>query len=375
MLDTPPVALLHRRTGRKWSRYGADVLPAWIADMDFAPAPVIAATIDEAVALGDLGYGPTGADSGVPQAFAAWAARRWGWQPDPADMMMMPDVVGGLANCVEALTEPGEAVLVQTPAYPPLMSSVRAAGRRLVTHGLTPAGGIDFNDLDRVLAAERVRMLLFCSPHNPTGRVFDIDELATLARLAEAHDLIVVADEVHADLTLPGARHMPFACVPGMAGRTVTLTAPSKAFNVAGWRAALCHAEAPLRQRLAALPSTRWTAFSTLGLRAAKAAWTDGEPWLDACVAHLAAMRDLVARRVADMDLSMHPPEASYLAWIDCRGVIAENPADFFLREGKVALSPGPDFGAGGAGFVRLNFATSADVLTEILDRMAAALR
>jgi cystathionine beta-lyase len=375
MLDTPPVALLHRRTGRKWSRYAADVLPAWIADMDFAPAPVIAATIDEAVALGDLGYGPTGTDSGVPQAFAGWAARRWGWRPDPADMMLMPDVVGGIANCIEALTEPGDAILVQTPAYPPLMSSVRVAGRRLVTHALTPDGRIDVEDLDRTLAAERVRMLLFCSPHNPTGRVFGADELAAVARLAEAHDLVVIADEVHADLTLPGAQHIPFACVEGTAGRTVTLTAPSKAFNVAGLRAALCHAEAPLRRRLAALPSTRWTAFSTLGLRAANAAWTEGEPWLDACVAHLSAMRDLVARGVADMGLSMRPPEAGYLAWIDCRGTATEDPADFFLREAKVALSPGPDFGAEGAGFVRLNFATSAELLIEILDRMAAALR
>lgn len=375
MLTTPPVALLHRRTGRKWSRYGADVLPAWIADMDFAPAPVIAAAIEEAVALGDFGYGPAGADSGVPQAFAAWAARRWNWRPDPADMMLMPDVVGGIANCIEALTEPGDAILVQTPAYPPLMSSVRVAGRRLVTHSLTAEGRIDFDDLDRTLAAERVRMLLFCSPHNPTGRVFDADELAVIARLAEAHDLIVVADEVHADLTLPGAAHIPFARVAGMASRTVTLTAPSKAFNVAGLRAALCHAEAPLRQRLAALPSTRWTAFSALGLRAANAAWNEGAPWLDACVAHLNAMRDVVTNRIERMALSMRPPEAGYLAWIDCRGVIAENPADFFLREARVALSPGPDFGAEGAGFVRLNFATSAEVLTEILDRMAVSLR
>ncbi len=153
------------------------------------------------------------------------------------------------------------------------------------------------------------------------------------------------------------------------------VNAPSKAFNVAGLRTALCHAEAPLRSRLAALPSTRWTAFSTLGLRAANAAWTAGEPWLDACVAHLSAMRDLVSRRVTNIGLSMHPPEASYLAWVDCRGVIVENPADFFLREAKVALSPGPDFGAEGVGFVRLNFATSAEVLSEVLDRMAAALR
>jgi cystathionine beta-lyase len=244
-----------------------------------------------------------------------------------------------------------------------------------VTHSLTAGGRIDFDDLGRTLATEHVRMLLFCSPHNPTGRVFDVDELAALARLAEAHDLIVVADEVHADLTLPGAAHTPFARVAGMASRTVTLTAPSKAFNVAGLRAALCHAEAPLRQRLAALPSTRWTAFSTLGLRAANAAWNEGAPWLDACVTHLGAMRDVVTDNIERMGLSMRPPEAGYLAWIDCRGVIDENPADFFLREARVALSPGPDFGAEGRGFVRLNFATSTEVLTEILDRMTASLR
>ncbi|MES2054332.1 MAG: aminotransferase class I/II-fold pyridoxal phosphate-dependent enzyme [Pseudomonadota bacterium] len=374
MIVTPPPALLGARIARKWRRYPSEIIPAWIADMDFAPAAPIAATLLQAIALGDLGYGPVATDSGVPEAFATWAGRRWGWSLDPADVMLMPDVVGGIANCVEALTAPGDAVLVHTPAYPPLLNSVTIAGRRLVTHRLEP-GAIDFTALDAVMAERRVRMLLLCHPHNPSGRVFTEDELRALAGIAERRDLVIVSDEVHADLTLDRRRHIPFATLPGMAVRTITLNSPSKAFNVAGLRTAVCVAEKPLRERLTALPSTRWNAFSTLGVRAARAAWSDeGAIWLDECVAHLAAMRDRIGERLPAMRIGWIPPQASYLAWLDCRAAVSEEPAAFFLREARVALSPGLDFGAPGAGFVRLNFATSIELLDEILDRMEAAL-
>lgn len=370
MINAPSPERLRLRTGRKWRRYEGDVLAAWIADMDFDPAPPIARTILEAVVLGDFGYGPTAATSGVPEAFAAWAARRWGWRLDPADVLLAPDVVGAIANCIEALTEPGDAVLVQTPAYPPLLSSVRIAGRTLVDVPL--AQGID----DALITERKVRMILLCHPHNPTGHVFSEAELTALADLAERHHLVIVSDEVHADLTYAPDVHRPFALFAPE--RTVTLNAPSKAFNVAGLRTAVCAAPSALRARLTALPPTRWNAFSTLGLRAALAAWSDeGAIWLDACVAHLMAMRDrLAARLAADLPgIAFAPPAAGYLAWLDCRALGQDDAAAFFLDRARVALSPGPEFGAPGAGFARLNFATSAGILDAIVDRMAAALR
>jgi cysteine-S-conjugate beta-lyase len=379
-IRTPAADTLRRRSGRKWSRFPPDVLPAWIADMDFLPAPVIHSTVMEALETGDLGYGPTGDRSGVPESFARWAERRWSWQLSPEAIIVMPDVVGGLANCIEALSEPSAAVLVHTPIYPPFMSTVRLAGRRLCTQDLI-GGRIDFDSLRRRLCAEAepVRLLLLCNPHNPTGRCFTRAELLELAALVIRHDLLVVSDEVHADLVLPGHTHIPFASLgPELAQRTVTLNAASKAFNIAGLRTAVCVCTDPaLRGRLLALPSTRWNAFSTLGVRATLAAWTeDGEEWLNSCVTHLAVMRERISGWLCDTAPAVRCvlPEAGYLAWLDCRALaLAVAPDRFFLERARVALSPGADFGDCGQGHVRLNFATSAQILDEILERMANA--
>lgn len=371
---------MRARLGRKWSTVPADVLPAWIADMDLLPAASIRDSLAQALALGDLGYGPPGARTGVPEAFARWSARRWDWEIDPAWVRLSPDVVGALANCVEALSSAGEAVLVQTPIYPPFRSLVRAGGRRLVEHSLDGGGHMDLDGLQRVLRRERVRLLLLCNPHNPTGRCFSAEELARLGELAIAHDLVVVSDEVHADLVYAPYHHRPFASLgEPVARRTVTLNSASKAFNLAGLRTAVCVASDPeLRRRLDALPATRWSAFSTLGVRAALAAWSDeGEAWLDACVDHLDRMRRLLGERLArDLPaIGWTPPQAGYLAWLDCRGLgLGREPEGFFLEHARVALSAGLDFGAPGAGHARLNFATSPEVLNAILDRMAEAL-
>lgn len=363
---------LRRRIGRKWSRHPDDVLPAWIADMDFAPAPVIRASLLEAIELGDLGYGPTAAESGVPQAFAGWSRRRWGWDPDPAHVLLMPDVISGLFNCIEAVTEPGDGVLVQAPVYGPFLATVRALGRRLVETPIV-GGRIDFDAL--AAAAADARMILLCNPHNPTGRVFTAEEIRRIGEIAEARDLIVVSDEVHADLVFLGHRHLPFASLsPDAAARCVTLNSPSKAFNVAGLRLAVAVAsDAGLRARLTALPASRWTPFSTLGVRAALAAWSDaGEDWLDACVERLEANRDLVGRRLPP-GVAWTPPEAGYLAWLDFTD-LAPDPAAFLLEHARVALSGGAEFGGPGAGHARLNFATSEAVLDEILARIENAV-
>jgi cystathionine beta-lyase len=376
-LETPPLAALHRRSGRKWRQHGEGVLAAWVADMDFLQAPVIRASLQEALDIGDLGYGRPGVQTGVPEAFAAWARRRWGWAVDPAHVQLSPDVVSGLYNAIEALTAPGDPVLVQTPIYPSLMSAVKSLGRRLVEHPVQDDGGLDLDGLEAAVRREGVRMLLLCNPHNPSGRVFTMQELCEIGRIAQAHDLVVVSDEVHADLALDGRRHIPFASLsPALAARTVTVNSPSKAFNVAGLRLAVAVTDDPgMRAKLQALPATRWTPFSTLGVRAALAAWSDaGEAWLQACVAQLEANRDRIGERLPE-GVSWRPPEASYLAWLDFRGLgLRDDPAAFLLERAKVALSPGPEFGGPSAGFARLNFATSAEILEEILDRLDAAL-
>jgi cysteine-S-conjugate beta-lyase len=224
-----------------------------------------------------------------------------------------------------------------------------------------------------------VRMFLFCNPHNPTGRCFTRDELLRLAELAAANDVIIVSDEVHADLVYPGHTHIPFASLsPQCAARTVTVNSASKSFNLAGLRCAVCVVEAgELKQRLTSLPSQRWTPFSTLGIRASLAAWSDqGEAWLTACVEHLRRARDHVVRRLAEESrIRCVAPQASYLAWLDCRELaLNAEPAEFFLQRARVALSAGLDFGEPGRGHARLNFATSDEILDQILDRIIRAL-
>jgi cystathionine beta-lyase len=267
---------------------------------------------------------------------------------------------------------------VQTPIYPPILSSIASSGRRIAASPLS-GDAIDFDALEA--AASRARLMILCNPHNPTGRCFTRTELIRLSELAIDHDLLVVSDEIHADLALPGYEHIPLASLgTQVAARTVTLNSASKAFNIAGLRCAVCVTEsAVLRQRLSALPAQRWSTFSTLGVRAALAAWTDaGAQWLSACVEHLAVTRNHLVRRLAEglPAIRCTPPQAGYLAWLDCRELALDTAAaEFFLERARVALSPGAEFGEPGRGFVRLNFATSQDILDRILDRMIKACR
>lgn len=375
---TPPPERWRARIGKKWARYPADVLPAWVADMDFVPMQGICDSIREAVDIADIGYPPVSQRSGVPESFARWAQKRWGWKVDPAHVHLAPDVVGGMDNCLEALSCSGDGALVQTPIYPPFMTSVRVSGRKLVDHALID-GQIDFDGLEKTLHAQRPRIFLLCNPHNPTGRCFSKRELRKLAGLVLDYDLIVVSDEIHADLIFDGRKHVPFASLdPEIAARTITLTSASKAFNIAGLRLAVCVVSNPeMRERLLSLPPHRWAAYSTLGVRATLAAWTpQGEQWLAACVAHLQTMRDRLASRLlgALPGIRHSPTEATYLAWFDCRALgLRTDPYSFFLEQAHVGLSPGPDFGPPGAGHVRINFATSREILDEIIDRMVKA--
>lgn len=376
----PSLVELRRKTSAKWTVYDADVIPAWVADMDFELAPPIRAALDAQIRRGDLGYPQMYERSGLAELFCARAAARYDWHVEPSQVEFFSDVVQAIYLCLMTLTESGDGVLIQTPIYPPFLHAVAETGRRAISCGLVPGHAryeIDFDALEA--AAPGARMLLLCHPHNPTGRAYTREELERLAAIVMRHDLLVVSDEIHADLMLDERRHIAFASLsPAIAARTVTLTAASKAFNIAG----LCLAcgvfgSTALRQRFGSLPGHVRGGRSTLGMAAAAAAWRDGDAWLADTLSVLRANRATVAAHVArEWPAVRHfAPEATYLSWLDCAGLeLGEEPFRFFLREARVALGEGPSFGAGGQGCVRINFATTPAILDEILARMSAAL-
>lgn len=382
-LERLDLARLRRRKGEKWQLYPPDVLPAWVAEMDFPLAAPIRRVLEDALDADDLGYPVNPRPQDLPTVFAARMAERFGWRVDPQRVAVLTDVVQGIYVALDRFTARGEGVVVQTPVYPPFLRAVSDLGRRLVENPLVEGPARFEIDLDglRAAADPDTRVLLLCHPQNPTGRVFGRDELEALAELALRHDWVVVSDEIHADLVYPGgARHLPFATLaPEVEARTITLTSATKAFNIPGLRCAVAHfGSAELQRRFASLPRHLRGGIGSLGLAATEAAWTSCQPWLDAVLGRLAANRALVADFVRDAlpGVRHRPPEASYLAWLDCRELgLGPSPQRFFLEHARVALSAGEAFGRPGEGFVRLNFATAPALLGEILERMAKALR
>lgn len=374
---------LRSKPGIKWRVSGPGELAAWVADMDFPAPPAVRQALAALAAGGDLGYPSWLHDEGSPvrEAFTTRMATRYGWKPDPAHAREFTDIIQALQAVLFAATEPGDAVAMHVPAYPPFLSTLRTMGRRLVPVPVerTGAGEWSFDPqrLARDVAGSRARALVLVNPHNPSGRSFSRAELEALASVADKRDLLVIADEVHADLTYPPGTHLPFGSLPGAAERTVTLTSATKAFNLAGIRCAVAHiGPGAVRSAFAKLPPLMFGAVSAPGVAATLAAWEHGGDWLEAVLRRLAANREIIARELGPAGMGYQPPDATYLAWLDCRGIgLPADPAAFFLDAAKVRLSPGPDFGPGGAGFARLNFATSEAVLTEICGRMAAAVR
>jgi cysteine-S-conjugate beta-lyase len=361
---------LRARRSAKWSRYPADVLPAWVAEMDFPLAPSVHAALADAVERDDTGYAMS---AGLAEAFAAFAAARFGWTVDPARTLLVADIMSGVAEVLRALTTPGDGVVVNPPVYPPFFSSVREAGREIVEAPLTHDWRLDLDTLERAFAGG-ARAYLLCNPHNPTGTVFTREELAGVAELAAGHGVLVVSDEVHAPMTLPGATHVPYLTVAdGLA-----LVSASKAWNVAGLKSALVVAGSEERAaELGRIPAHVSYHAGHFGVLAAVAAFNDDGAWLDALVAHLDTQR----RRLAELLAAELPavrlvsPEAGYLAWLDCRELgLGDDPSEAFLERGRVALSPGPTFGVEGKGFARLNFATSGALLAEAVARMASSV-
>jgi len=380
-LLTVDEARCRSRVGVKWTKHGPDVVAAWVADMDFDPPAPVLDVLRGHLDRGDLGYGPFAVE--LAEHYADWQECRHGWGPDVDRTRAFTSALRGLEVALWNTTEPGDGpgdgVVVFTPIYYPFLDAIADSGRRRVDVALDPAGWrIDPDRLEAAIDGS-TRVILFCNPHNPTGRVFDTTEVAAVADVAERHDLLVITDEIWGELVHPGAVHRPLAISDErFAGRLVTLGSASKTFNLAGVRTAVAHIDhAPLIDALAAMPGHLNGSPSSLGVVATISAWTECDEWLAAAQRTITARRDQLTRRLADdlPSVVFGPPEATYLCWLDFSGTgLGDDPAETLLEHFGVALSSGPKFGPDSSGFARLNVATSEEILDRVIDRLAEAV-
>ncbi len=386
-LEQLSIEQLRQRTSAKWHYYPADVLPMWVAEMDVPLAEPIAQGLRHAVEIGDTGYA---AGHAYAHALKDFAAARWGWDGFPADSAKsVPDVMMGIVEVLRLISEPGDPVVVNCPVYPPFYAFVTHAGRRVVESPMTEEGRIDLHRLEDTFRALNRAVYLLSSPHNPTGAVHTREELTAVAGLARTYGVRVIVDEIHAPLALPGAQFVPYLSVPGSEDAFSVLSA-SKAWNLAGLKAALAVAGPEAQSDLDSMPEEVAHGASHFGVMAHTEAFRHGGDWLDALLRGLDENRSMLMEFLTDRmpELQCRAPQGTYLAWIDCRalglhdegsagpGVVSEleGPARYFLDQARVALSSGHVFGTGGSGHVRLNFATSQANLLEGLERMATAL-
>ncbi len=382
---------LRGRTSIKWRAFPPDVLPLWVAEMDVPLAPAVAEALRSALDRSDTGY-PAG--TAYAEALQAFAAARWSWHGlDVGRTRLVPDVMLGIVESLRLVTGSGDAVVVTPPVYAPFFAFVTHADRRIVEAPLTPGGRLDPAALADAFA--RARSLgpnpafLLCNPHNPTGTVHTRAELEQVAALAREHGVRVVSDEIHAPLVLPGATFTPFLDVAGAENGMVLMSA-SKAFNLAGLKAALAIAGEEAAADLARMPEEVGHGASHLAVIAHTAALHDGGPWLDALLEGLDRNRTLLAGLLAEHlpTVRYGPHEGTYLAWLDCRALGIDDdgdsvlavtsamagPARHFLDRARVALSSGHVFGTGGRGHVRLNLATTPEILTAAITAMGRSV-
>jgi cystathionine beta-lyase len=358
-----------------------DVIPMWVADMDFEAPPAVVEAIRSRAAHGAYGYPST--PGSFWRSAVDWLAARHRWEIEREWLARSPGVVPALSLCVNAFTSPGDGIVVQPPVYYPFFWAVQNNGRQLVRNPLRNEAGryvMDLADLESKIDA-RTRMVILCSPHNPVGRVWTRGELQALGEVCERHDLIVLADEIHMDLVLRGHRHVPFASVSErLAARTITCVAPSKTFNIAGFSTSLVIASNPdllkrYNSQLSASGLGLGSLFGTIGL---EAAYRHGAGWLDYLLEYLDGNVSLMERFIGDRlpMLRFVRPEGTYLALIDCRALGLDQATldEFFLRSARVYFDSGPMFGAEGAGFERINFGCPRATLQEALERIAEAV-
>lgn len=405
----PDLATLKARGTMKWTRYAEDVLPLWVAESDFDTCPVVSTAIKSAVEREYFGY--RGAGTPVEDALAGFCARRFGWEIESDWVRVVPDVVKGVAVAVDELTPAGSTVVITLPSYYPFFDVPRATNRPATFVPMTlrnkPASsaspvsssssdatspsantgeqewGFDLEALEDIFRNPEnpagVGSLILCNPYNPLGRAFRAEELREVIELADRYGVRVISDEIHAPVVFGGATHIPAATVSERAKEVVvTVIATSKGWNTAGLHCAQIIMTNPTdRKKLAGVHNLRTGEASTLGMVAAATAYNEGEQWLDNQLHYLEGNLDLLERRLPEVlpGATFIRPEASFLLWIDLTGVpgLEHNPAETLLRTAKIAVSEGTTFGPQGKGHIRLNFATSREILNEALDRIATA--
>ncbi len=376
--------LINRRgTGSmKWSLFDEDVLPLWVADMDFRCPQVVLDAINERVSHGILGYDLPPAE--LSEVIVSRMDDLYGWKIESGDICYVPGCVTGFNLALRAMCEPGDAMIVQTPVYGPFLSAPANFGLKRIDNLLIEQEGeryeVDFDVFEEQIITNQVKLFLLCNPHNPVGRVFLREELLRMAEICLAHDVVICSDEIHSDLLFSGYQHIPIASLTApIAEKTITLIAPSKTFNIAGLHASVVIVQnEAIKEKMKLARKGLVSNPSSLSLTAALAAYRQGGEWLKQCLSYMEANRewllDAIKRQLPG--IKMFAPEGTYLGWMDCRDLdLPIDPFHFFLEKARVGLNDGLEFGEAGKGFVRINFGTPRALLQEAVDRMEAALK
>ena len=375
MHDSPYVDLdrLHSVQGMKWTKYEKDVIPAFVADMDFEPPNSAYNALKEMVELKDFGYKFNHIDRLIP-AWTNWVSRRDGLELPEDHCAVFTSSIHALEAVMVLHTNPNDGVALFSPVYHPFAKAVKSAGRKLIDIPLLEEGWtIDLEKFNELAKSKIIKVVLFCQPHNPTGHLFSKTEIAEFAEIVIKHNLLVISDEIWADLIFDSKSHKPLAAHgQEVRERIVTVGSASKTFNLAGARCSVSHiGEESIREKLSAFPEHYFGQPSSFGAAATVAAWESGEPWLRNTLKQLHENRDFLIKAFAETNIKMDSPQATYLAWLNFSNTnISEDPSKVILEKGRVALEPGSKFGPQSHSFARLNFATSPELLESIVERI-----
>ena len=375
-VSSDPIDVLRSRTSEKWAEHPADVLPMFVAEMDYPLAEPIRHALHAAIDRGDAGY--VASTNPLAGAFRGFTRRRWDWDLTNARLLSTADVSMGIVELLRRVTGPGDRVVITPPVYPPFFELVAEAGASVCTVNLTVDGDgsrLDLPGLERAFA-DGARAFVLCNPHNPLGYLHSREDLAAVAELAATYDVRVISDEIHAPLTLPGGTFTPYLNASETArANGFAVHSASKAWNIAGLKCALIVAEGEgPASLLDGMPDEVTWRTGQFGMLASAAAYAEGEEWLDSALDAIAHNIDLLDRLLHDHlpGVTWRRPDAGYLAWLDVSGQgWGEDPAERILTEARVALSPGLAFGGAGTGFVRMNIACSPELLEEAVRRIA----
>lgn len=362
-----------RHSSAKWRTYDADVLPAWVAEMDFPLAACITEALHDAVGRGDTGYRFVGE---LPDVVSAFYARHHGWDFAGSQVIVLADVLTAMSEAMRRLTPAMSSVVVTSPIYPPFFHVTQAIADRGVVDVPLRDGHLDMDGLAMAFAREDVSAFLMCHPHNPTGMITDRATLLEVARLARAHGIVVISDEIWSPLTWGEPDFVPYLSVdPDLTAPDVALVSASKAFNLAGLKCAqIVAGSAEVAESLrSSIPIEVTYGTGHLGVIASIAAYSEGDVWLAATIERIRENFQILETQLADHlpQISFTSPQATYLAWLDCRGLgLGDDPAKVFLEQGRLAVNAGHTFGEHGRGFIRLNLATDAALVREAVARM-----